>query len=308
MLFDAPAAGDVAVLKGCDSVTPPVWRGHLDQSVDELFAQHFPDHPEMDGVPRVMQRYTISVQLTSHPEQVAVRWGWTHELEAMRKRFQGELAEFRPMSEERILRHMMRERVKPAADLRAHVDAFKAQHFADKAIGVHVRYSDRLNAYDVCFKHVTAFLKQHPGAAVFLATDNQKVEADFKRRFPRVVATEKWFPPAGVPIHRNDLPDRRPLDNAREALLDLYLLGECDALVFNSTSTFSVLAKLLSNAPQRWLIDTAPVIKPLLRKGLRRMRSARDSLCSAVGLTRLFGHGAAAKFAQTSPEGICHLL
>jgi hypothetical protein len=308
MLFEAPAAGDIGAIKGCDSVTPAVWKGHLDESVDELFAQHFPDHPEMDGVPKVMQRYTISVRVVNHAEKVAVRWGWTHQLPEMRKRFSGELASFREMPEDVILRRMLRGRVKLAADLRAKVDAFKAEHFQQKAIGVHVRYSDRVNAYDVCFKHVAAFLREHPGAAVFLATDNHKVEADFRKRFPRVVATAKWFPPAGVPIHRNDLPDRRPLDNAREALIDLYLLGECDALVFNSTSTFSILAKLLSDAPQRWLIDTAPVIKPLLRKGLRQMRSARERIYEAVGLRRLFGYGAAAKIAETLPEGICHLL
>jgi hypothetical protein len=170
--------------------------------------------------------------------------------------------------------------------LREKIAAFRAAHMPGKSIGVHVRFSDRKNAYDVCFKHVQAFLKEHPDAVVFLATDNQKVETDFKARFPRVAVSEKWFPPAGVPIHRNDLTERRPLDNAREALMDLYLLGSCDALVFNSTSTFSILAKLLSEAPPAWLIDTAPLLKPLMRKGLRGMRSMRDSIRSAIGLGR----------------------
>ena len=112
-----------------------------------------------------------------------------------------------------------------------------------------------------------ALLKELPGAVIFLATDNQAVEREFRGRYEQVVVTEKWFPPAGVPIHRNNLAERRPLENAREALVELYLLGECDALVYGSTSTFSVLANLISKAPAERRVDSKPMsIKPFLRK------------------------------------------
>jgi hypothetical protein len=285
-LFEAPAAGDLSVVRGCESVTPAVWRGELETSVDELFAKHYPNDEEIDGVARVAEKYTVNVRGGGHPETVAVRWGWTHELPAWRSALAGALPEFRGKTDEAILRWVMRGRLVLSPELREKIAAFRAANMPGKSIGVHVRFSDRKNAYDVCFKHVQAFLREHPDAVVFLATDNQQVEKDFKSRFPRVAVSEKWFPPAGVPIHRNDLPERRPLDNAREALLDLYLLGSCDALVFNSTSTFSILAKLLSDAPPGWLIDTAPLLKPLMRKGLRGMRSMRDSIRFAIGLGR----------------------
>src|ERR1035437_6950899 len=42
LLFAQPAPGDLAAVKGCDSVTPAKWKGELDTSADGLFAKHFP--------------------------------------------------------------------------------------------------------------------------------------------------------------------------------------------------------------------------------------------------------------------------
>jgi hypothetical protein len=306
-LFETPAAGDLSVIASCKTVTPSTWHGHLDESVDSLFAREFPNNSEMDTVPRVAARYTVNVAVPDAGDDIAVRWGWTHELDAFRSRFTGRLAFMKSWTEEEVLRHVIRERVTPVKDLRDQIDRFRRENFAEKTIGVHVRFSDRKDAYDSSYKYVNRFLARYPNGAIFLATDNIAVEKDFKSRYKRVIVTTKWLPPAGVAIHRNDLPERRPLENAREALLDLYLLGECDALVCNTLSTFSILAKLLSRATGDDLIDNRPVsIKPLIRRSLRRLKLMRCAVGVRLGFIRLFTCSPLAS-ETLAPEVLCLL-
>ena len=257
-LFDSPVSADPATLGSGEVVAPATWKSHLDKSVDDLFAELFPSDTEMDTVRSVAARYTIDVRRPDYAEPIAVRWGWTHELYCMRTRFVGAFASYAPLADDEILRAIMRARVRPSASIATEVEAIRTAFFSDPVIGLHIRYSDRKNPYESYFPHVDAFLARHKGGVVFVATDNQAVEAALKGRYPRVVATKKWFPPPEVPIHRNRHSERDRASNAREALVDLYLLGACDALVFNATSTFGQVASLISGAPDADRIDMAP--------------------------------------------------
>jgi hypothetical protein len=115
-------------------------------------------------------------------------------------------------------------------------------------------------------------MRKHPTATIFLATDNQKVEAIFRDRYPRVAVTAKWFPDPGVPVHRTrECPDK--LEAGIEALVDMYLLGQCDYLVYNKTSTFGVFAYLLSNAPREHIFETSPFLKTSAKGVVRWLRA-----------------------------------
>ena len=93
-----------------------------------------------------------------------------------------------------------------------------------------------------------------PEAVIFLATDNREAQQLVEKRYPKVIATEKWFPTTGIEMHQNpECPDR--LNNAIEALLDMYLLAECDYLVFPSSSTFSYISSLYTSMPRANIID-----------------------------------------------------
>jgi hypothetical protein len=67
-------------------------------------------------------------------------------------------------------------------------------------------------------------------------------------RYRSVITTEHWYPAPGSRIHQNPgCPNR--LENAVEALVDLYALAECDYLIVDTSSMFSYLAVLLTNSP-----------------------------------------------------------
>ena len=91
-----------------------------------------------------------------------------------------------------------------------------------------------------------AAFRQEPQRRLFLATDNSDIVELVRERYGsgRVLMTPKWYPTPGQSIHyARGCPDR--LEGAREALLDIYLLGSADWLVIDERSSFGYVARLL---------------------------------------------------------------
>ena len=116
---------------------------------------------------------------------------------------------------------------------------------------------------DLFFAAIDRIVAKVPEAVIFLATDNREAQRLVEKRYSKVIATEKWFPTTGNEMHQNpECSDR--LNNAVEALIDMYLLAECDYLVSPSSSTFSYISSLLANIPPARIVDVErndPVIR-----------------------------------------------
>lgn len=263
-LFASPDAGDPAAYESSTSVYPSTWRGRLAKTVDQVLGEDHPDDVEADTNRATMRRYTTDLSRLDYDADVLVRWAWSHELGYLRPRFarRDPLLFVRP--DNSILRMIVRDHLRPSAELARRIDGFADEHMRKPTIGLHVRYSDRKNPFKGYRVFVDKFLKERPNGGVFLATDNQEVETYFRELYPgRVNVAPKWMPPAGQPIHRTQADDRDPAESALEALLDMYLLGRCDRLVVNTTSTFGHCAVLLSKARGRDIIDTVPLVRRL---------------------------------------------
>lgn len=258
--FSRPQLADKATIWSAENVAPAVWRGHLDLSVDELMAK-FEDDVEADGDPSTSRKYTIDPGRIDYDEDVVIRWAWTDELFRMQRHFPPEL---RGVATEALLRSLVREELELAPAVRARVDEFARKELGDVSIGLHIRASDRKNSWSMYPRIVDKLRRTWPNLTVFVATDNKDVENELRRRYPRVVSSQKWYAPAGVPLHRSrDCPDK--LESGIEALVDMYLLGRCNYLVYNNTSTFGVFASLTSEAPPENIYETSP----RLSKGIR---------------------------------------
>lgn len=272
-LLDSPASLEIDAVAAADSVYPPAWKGHLDQSVDEMLRVYEPDNDDADEIGAIVAKYTIDPSVADYQEDVVVRWAFVHELYKMKRHAQGKFEYLRHLADDVILRKVIREALVPCAEVRERVDDLRSKHFGDKAIGLHIRHTDRKNSFEGYEKFVDRFLRRNPKGAVFLATDNIDVETYFKQRYPHVVAAEKWYPEPGQPIHRNlDNPDK--LASAREALIDMYLLSKCDFLVYNGTSSFGLFARLLSDIPSSESVDLAPFsMKRQMKQAMLWLRS-----------------------------------
>jgi hypothetical protein len=255
-LFSRPQLADPSPIWDSESVAPAVWTGHLHECVDELMPRYETD-VDADCVPAIQKKYTIDVARVDYSEEVLVRWAWTDELYRMRRHLRGSFAALGKLNDMTLLRKLLHDELALAPTLQACVDDFHSSQFAEVNIGLHIRHSDRQNSYEQYPRVVDQILRKNPSANIFLATDNHNVEEEFRRRYPRLTVRQKWFATPGIPLHRTrSCPDRLAL--AMDALAEMWLLGKCEYLVYNSSSTFGLLASLISTAPEQNLVDTIP--------------------------------------------------
>lgn len=141
------------------------------------------------------------------------------------------------------------------------------------SIGVHIRYSDRKAPVDRCEAAVRRMLDRLPGARIFLSTDSRLIERSFAEKFGDVIVTEKWLPEPGEAAHQN--PNcNDPVMNGIEALRDMMLLARCDALVYASRSTFSLVSHRVGSFRPGMVTDVDRVNPGVLaRRVVRRMVS-----------------------------------
>lgn len=251
-------------------VYPPVWRGHLDVPVDEMFFQYDPNaHSSLT----IHKKYSIDPSRADYAERTVVFWYYMGRFHDMAKLVRAKVPGYAELSVREISRKAVREELPLTEALRARVDSFATEHFTGPVIGVHVRYSDLTTDLSKLEAAVRAQRSALPGAAVFLATDNQGVEKDYREKFDRVITMPKWFPAEGGTMHQND-DCADPVTNGEEALLDMHLLSRCDALVYAGRSTFGEIASLLSDAPAARITDVDRRDPKLLTKRFIRRLTA----------------------------------
>jgi hypothetical protein len=266
--FSAPRSLNIEQLSPSTSVAPPPWIGNLSTSVNELMYK-FEKDENADSDSTISSKYTINLSKSDYREDVIVRWAWSDEIHRFRRRLLPGGMRF--LSDSALLSHTICQNFTLAPGVQSQVDAFSAKRFSDRMIGVHVRQSDRIVPVERYFPIIDRIRSQHPGAGLFLATDNRNVEELLKNRYQNVVSTAKWFAPPGTPLHRTrDCPNK--LQGGWEALNDIYLLARCQHLVYSHASTFGVVARLLSHAPAAQVFDVSPLPHLLARRVREKIR------------------------------------
>ena len=254
-LFAAPAnAIEIEALDPVTSVTPSLWCGNLNRSVDELMAPYDRQSLEWDQDPRLIALSSIDQRRLDYRETIAVRWAWLADLDELRPHMNAHYADLAGLSEMEILRTVARLRLDVSPEIKELVDEFRRESFAGVTIGVHVRYSDRKCPYQGYPARIDQILSHYPDASIYLATDNSDVEGFFRERYPRLLTRQKWFSPPGRPLHRGNH-EVDMLRREKDALVELCLLSQCDHLLYHSRSSFGAMASILSQAPLSHLVD-----------------------------------------------------
>jgi len=234
------------------SVRPVIWKGNLDKSLDKIWFIHGP-HPWVAG--KVYKKYSIDISQIDFPEDLIVLWCYGHKLDALRKHFKRKFAEFDAIDDAAIFRKMLKENLILNKNIRKKVDDFKVKHFKGKVVGVHIRYTDiKPMPHDKYYNSVNKLIDKHSDAQIFLATDSRKVQSEFQKRYKNVIITDKWLPEKNEKLHGHpEFPDK--IENGIEALVDMYLLAECEYLIFCWRSTFPIISRYISDLPSTNLID-----------------------------------------------------
>ncbi|MBO0348185.1 xyloglucan fucosyltransferase/Nodulation protein Z (NodZ) [Phormidium pseudopriestleyi FRX01] len=249
--FDCPVAQSVEVLPVTDSIYPTPWQNQLHRSLGSLLNE--------SGL-NCDKDLSFDVSRLDYPETIIVLSAYTHKIHKMRSLFTGEYSHFAKLTNPEILKLVLQSNLTLKEDIRLKVEQFKQEYFSDYMIGVHIRYSDMkvpLSEIEASLQSIVRTVKfKHPNYKICLATDSQEVLSLFKEKFINVISTNKWFSPSGKRLHQNhecqDL-----IQNGIEALVDLYLLADCDRLLFSSQSSFGLLASLLmtNNQARRYDIE-----------------------------------------------------
>jgi len=181
--------------------------------------------------------------------------GPIHQINILREHFKGEFAGFKGKTDHEIMRELLTDNLILNENVKLKVDAFKNEHFKGKMLGVHIRYTDAKRPLPSYHKGTEEMLRRHPDANIFLCTDNEKLVHEYRNKYGDVLVREKWFPDKeGATLYRNsDCPDR--LQGCIDALIDLWLLSECDSLVYTGCSTFPAASLALANLPEENKFD-----------------------------------------------------
>jgi hypothetical protein len=214
----------------------------------------------------------ISCDLTrmDYQEDLLVTCSYTLPTHVLRYDNEGPFREFAHAGNAVIQRKLLREELTLQPDIRKEVDQFKKHYFGSRMVGVHVRYTDyRVSLWSV-LKRLDRLVRQEPDVRIFLATDNLRIKKLFEELYPGVITTpHQYASMTGMPIHVGDnRPD--PTEGGIGALVDLYLLAECNRLIIDTSSSFAYVAALLTHAADVNVYDVR-------RKGKRHPRIKRLS-------------------------------
>ncbi len=234
-----------------DSVSPDIWRGRLNESAENL-RKPYGNNKEF------WQMSSIDLTKLDYPEDVLVMWTYIDKVDLLRNHFKNALEEFGQASRKEILRKLLREDLILNPQIRERVEQFKSSFLSGKTAGIHVRFTDHRTRLKSMLNKLDMLMKTEPELQIFVATDNLMVKKLFEGKYKSVIATQHWYPTPGSRIHQNpSCPDR--LENGIEALVDLYVLAECDYLIIDTSSMFSYLAALLTHAPDSNIFNVNPI-------------------------------------------------
>ena len=232
-----------------DSIAPAIWRSNLHHTVDEILTKYAADsvnHPD------TWSKFSIDLSRLDYDEDILVMWSYFEQLNVMRRHFYGEWAELRGLDTKTILRKLMRDHLclKPA--IQKQVTQFKKDRLTRPTIGLHIRCSDKRSRISPMLKKLNSLQKKYPEIQIFLATDNSEIKQKIENNYQRVLTIPKWYPEPYTPIHVG-LSDR--MHHGLEALIDIYLLAECDYLILDESSSFAYVATLISNSHEKQIYN-----------------------------------------------------
>jgi hypothetical protein len=250
--FNIPQTLSETILPKNATIRPDIWTGQLHKTVGKMIGEHDPNKFSSIWIHR---KYSIDVRRLDYDEEIVVFWYYTGRIRALKAYLQNSDCGFAGLGTGAIIRKVLLEQMKLGDEVRKRIDDFKsATGWPDTVIGLHIRYTDMRTNLAHYERALLRLLEREPNAHIFLATDNQEISREYHKRYKNVFSTPKWFPDGLSPMHRDSTcPDK--VLNGIEALVDMYLLADCDYLIYPGGSTFSQIARLLSNIPRENIID-----------------------------------------------------
>lgn len=231
-----------------EDICPEFWRELL--YVNALLEQYGINHLD----PRVMD--VTRVDLTKRYEQTIAAF-WSFNLDPLHKALEHvheRLPRFAGLDVDEVCGELMKKHILPRPVVTDRVDAFAEKNFSTPMVGVHIRQTDLRMPLEEVGKTVED-LKRELGARVYLATDNPRVERMMGELFKdELVLMPKRYPDGEKHMHSHRITGMSNFDKAVDAMVEMYLLSRCNAIVRYQPSSFARISGYCSNLPAGRLI------------------------------------------------------
>ena len=249
LLFQSPigdeAIGGATMDDGAD-VCPAIWAGNLHRQPQDMIDTYM---PRSHSNPWGYRRLCVDLKRLDQSQAVAVYWSYLPKLGRMRQHLRRD-ARFAKRGEREVFADYLGRYFTPNARVRHALSQMRPTAKLP-SIGVHIRFTDRKIPLGPVLKTLEQLKARHPTATIFLATDNAEIEDRLKRAFDKVITHPKRLGLAGARLHGPDT-TCNPLQEAENALIDMWQLSRCDHLIYSRRSTFSVTSGYLGRfAPAR---------------------------------------------------------
>ena len=259
LLFNGTLFNPTLKIPDTDSVFPSKWKGYLEMDLDFLW-KYLESEPE-----KLKELFSADLMHLDYKEKIIVTFNHKFQGSLFNKYLHLFPKEWPQNTGDELLRYLLRNYITPTKDIQNSIKEFKKKNFKKPMIGVHIRYTDNVNKEGSAIPVSPEFFLQAterlmsdvPGANLFLATDNYEVESEFVKKFTNVVLLKKDFPLSSKKALHDPNPGTNRLLNAKQAIQDMYLLSECDYLIFSSMSSYAICASMLSNISDDKKIDLA---------------------------------------------------
>lgn len=240
LLFDTPITISAEAFDTATGpVNPEIWQGHLGQTPEHMVREFTPDR---HSSPTVYRKFCTDLSRLDAPQDLAVFWCYLPKFGRLARHMRRD-HRFAGRSVDAVMADYLNRYFIPNARVRGVVEETVAQ-IARPLIGVHIRYTDRKIPLDKIKAALRRRLAEKPGAGIFLATDNAAVQEEMKAEFPGLRHTEKHLNADGSRLHW-PTSEVAKVQEAENALIDMWLLSRADHLIYSKHSTFSVTSACL---------------------------------------------------------------
>jgi hypothetical protein len=240
LLFNTPVTQSCTDFDDVQTeVSPALWTAHLGQTPQEMIEKFIPNS---HSSPTGYRKLCTDLRRIDAPEDVAVFWSYLPKFGRIAGHMRRD-PRFAGRAHSEIISEYLTRYFTPNDRVSSEVDKMAAQ-LGQPNIGVHIRYTDRKIPLHRIKDALRKRLEQTPNAAVFLATDNGEVQAEMGAEFEGIHHIPKFLPEDGARLHW-PTSEIEKVQEAENALIDMWLLGRCDHLIYSRHSTFSVTSSYL---------------------------------------------------------------
>jgi len=229
-------------------IFPEFWRPLL--YTDALIEQFGIDHHD----PLVMDLTRIDLT-KRYPHEVLALWSYDlAPLRAALPHIREHLPRFAGLDLDGVCGEIMKTHVLPRPVVTRRVEDFASRRFSGPMIGVHIRHTDLRMPFDAAAAAVKKIQAAMP-AKVFLATDSLEVEGRMAGLFgDDLVVMPKRYPQNGGQMHSHRVEGQSNFEKALDAVVEMYLLARCDAIVRYAPSSFAQISGYCSSVPPERIV------------------------------------------------------